>query len=131
VDTLSLLAELARGEEADRAAAEASALASSLPSPDTRARALAARGRADLDAGEADRAAPSFRRAAGLLLSSGRPSPLLAATLLDSSRALAGSDPAAAAAASRRAEEVLAELRARGFSDEPGTGFPAAAAAPR
>ncbi|MCE9638037.1 MAG: protein kinase [Planctomycetes bacterium] len=129
VDTLSLVAELADGAEADAAAAEAGAVASQSPSPYVRARALAARARVDLRAGARERAVATFRQSAGLLLSSDRLTPFVAQVLLDAAEALHASDPEAATAARRRAREILRELLARGFSDAAGTGFPSEPAA--
>ena len=126
VELLSLDAELATGPEVEDSAAEAVATAAQFPSPTLRARALAARGRAALAARDPARAAPDLRQATGLLLSSGHATPLLAASLLDSARALESIDPAAAAAARLRADEVLRELRSRGFAEGVGTGFPSA-----
>lgn len=124
-EVLAVAADLTSAVEAGAAAAEALALASQFPNPLLRARALVARGRSYLAAGAPTEAMPHLRQATGLLLSTGHATPLLASALLDSAVALAATDPVAAGAAARRAEEILRELRSRGYAEGPGTGFPA------
>lgn len=112
---VALLAIVAEQSQDVEAAREAVALATRLGTPHTRARALAARGRVALAAGDGEAAARLLRRAVGQILDPDAVDPLLHELLLEQARALTESDPAGAEAAGRRAATMGAELAARGY----------------
>lgn len=121
-ELLSELADSAAdGEEAGQAVADASQIASALPGTWVRARTLATSGALALRAGDAPRAAASLRQAAGLLMNLRRWDAFLVTVLRLGARAMEPQDPEAAAGARRRADELTAELRARGYAAGPGT----------
>lgn len=109
---LALCAEIT----GDRGAAEeAEALAARSANPKARARALAARGRVELEAGDVEAAAQALRRATAALTQSGDRDPFTLRVLRDQAAALERTDPAAAQAARSRAAELAADLVQRGL----------------